>query len=64
VIDLMLKKSGSSIKTMVITSSQRNPLSFWPRHLEVKQVAKMGEKYGKIWKIGYFIELKKSLGHH
>jgi hypothetical protein len=23
---------------------------------EVKQVAKTGEKYGKIWKTGYFIE--------
>jgi hypothetical protein len=52
----MLKKIRSSIKTMVITSSQWHPLSFWPRPFEVKQVAKTGEKYGKIWKIGYFIE--------
>jgi hypothetical protein len=44
VIDLMLKKSGPSIKTMVITSSQRHPLSFWPRPFEVKQVAEMGKK--------------------
>jgi hypothetical protein len=36
---------------MVITSSQRDPLSFWSRPFEVKQVAKMDEKYGKIWKI-------------
>jgi hypothetical protein len=56
VIDLMLKKSGSRIKTMVITSSQRHPLRFWRRPFEVKQVAEMGEKYGTIWKIGYFIE--------
>jgi hypothetical protein len=48
VIDIMLNNSGSSIKTMVITSSQRVLLSFWPRPFEVKQVAKMGEKYGKI----------------
>jgi hypothetical protein len=26
--------------------------------------AKMDEKYGKIWKIGYLIEFKKSLGHY
>jgi hypothetical protein len=45
------QKSGLSIKTMVITSIQRYPLSFWPGPFEVKQVAKMGEKYGKIWKI-------------
>jgi hypothetical protein len=35
---------------MVVTSSQREPLSFWPRPLEVKQVAKMDEKEGKIGK--------------
>jgi hypothetical protein len=60
----MPKKSGSSIKTMVIISSQRAKLSFWPRPFEVKQVAKMGKKYRKIWKIGYFIKFQKSLGHH
>jgi hypothetical protein len=53
VIDLMPKKSGSSIKTMVTTSSQRDPLNFWPRPFEEKQWAKVREKYGKI---GYFIE--------
>jgi hypothetical protein len=36
---------------MVVTSSQREPLSFWPRPFEVKQVAKMGEKEGKIVKM-------------
>jgi hypothetical protein len=36
----------SSIETMVLTSSQS----------EVKRAAKMGEKEGKIRKIGYFIE--------
>jgi hypothetical protein len=41
---------------MVITSSQMDTLSFLPRPFEVKQVAKMGEKYGKIWKISYSIE--------
>jgi hypothetical protein len=57
VIDLMLKKYGSSIKTMVITTSQRDPLSFSPRPFEVKQVAKKDlKKYGKIWKIEYLIE--------
>jgi hypothetical protein len=30
--------------------------SFSPCPFEVKQVAKMDEKYGKIWKIGYLIE--------
>jgi hypothetical protein len=56
VIDLMPQKSGLRIKTMVITSSQREKLSFWPRPFEVKQGAKMGENYGKIKKMGYFIE--------
>jgi hypothetical protein len=56
VIDLMPKKSGSSIKTMVIISSQWDKLGFWQRPFEVKRVAKMGEKYGKIWKIRYFIK--------
>jgi hypothetical protein len=55
VIDLMSKKSVSSIKTMVIISSQRDKLGFWPRPYEVKRVAKIGERYVKIWKIGYFI---------
>jgi hypothetical protein len=41
---------------MVGTSSQREPLSFWPRPFEVKQVAKMGEKEWKFGKIGYLIE--------
>jgi hypothetical protein len=41
---------------MVVTSSQREPLSFWPRLFEVKRVAKMDEKEGKIRKIGYLIE--------
>jgi hypothetical protein len=41
---------------MVVTSSQREPLGFWPRPFEVKRVAKMGEKEGKIRKTGYFIE--------
>jgi hypothetical protein len=43
----MPQKSGLSIKTMVITSSQREKLSFWPYPLEVKLEAKMGENYGK-----------------
>jgi hypothetical protein len=61
----MPKKSGSSIKTMVIISSKINKLSFWPRPFEVKQVAKMGEKCGKIRKIEYFhyIFEKISVGH-
>jgi hypothetical protein len=46
---------------MVVTSSLREPLSFWPRPFEVKQVAKMDEKEGKIRKIVYFIEFEKSL---
>jgi hypothetical protein len=29
---------------------------FSHRPFELKQVAKMDEKYGKIWKIGYLIE--------
>jgi hypothetical protein len=37
---------------MLITSSQRDPLSFWPGPFEEKQMAKMGEKYRKIWKMG------------
>jgi hypothetical protein len=53
-----------SIKTMVVTSGQREPLSFLPCPFEVKQVAKMGEKEGKIRKIGYLIEFKKSLELH
>jgi hypothetical protein len=39
-----------------VTTSQRDPLSFSPRPFEVKQVAKMDEKYGKIWKNEYLIE--------
>jgi hypothetical protein len=49
---------------MVVTSGQREPLSFLPCPFEVKQVAKMGEKEGKIRKIGYLIEFKKSLELH
>jgi hypothetical protein len=56
VIDLMSQKSGLSIKTMVITSSQREKLSFLPRPFEVKQGAQIGENSGKITKIWYFIE--------
>jgi hypothetical protein len=41
---------------MVLTSSQREPFSFWPRPFEVKRVAKMDKKEGKIGKIEYFIE--------
>jgi hypothetical protein len=48
------------IETVVITS--RDQLSFWPRPFEVKREAKMGEKYGKIRKIGYLIEFYKRFG--
>jgi hypothetical protein len=41
---------------MFVTSSQREPLSFWQLPFEVKRVAKMDEKEGKIGKIGYLIE--------
>jgi hypothetical protein len=41
---------------MVVTSSQREPLNFWLRPFEVKRVAKMGKKEGKIRKIRYLIE--------
>jgi hypothetical protein len=61
VIDFILKKSGLRIKTMVITSSQRDPPRFWPRPFEVKQISKMGEKYGKIWKNLYFIEFLENI---
>jgi hypothetical protein len=44
VIDLMAQKSGLNIKTMVITSSQRDKLSFCPRPIEVKK----GLKWVKI----------------
>jgi hypothetical protein len=40
-----------SIKTMVVTSGQREPLSFLPCPFEVKQVAIMGEKEGKSGKL-------------
>jgi hypothetical protein len=40
---------------MVVTSSQREPLCFWPRLFEVKRVAKIGEKKEKIRKIEYLI---------
>jgi hypothetical protein len=59
VIDLMAKKSGSSIETMVITSIQMDTLSFWPRPFEVKRVAKMSKKYGTIWKIGFSFNFRK-----
>jgi hypothetical protein len=35
---------------MVVTPSQREPLSFWPRPFEVERVAKVDEKEGKIGK--------------
>jgi hypothetical protein len=33
---------------MLVSSSQREPLSIWPRLCEVKRVTKMDEKEGKI----------------
>jgi hypothetical protein len=52
VIDIILKNPSK----VVVTSSQREPLSLWPRPFEVKQVAKIDEKEGKIGKNGYLVE--------
>jgi hypothetical protein len=42
---------------MVIISSQRDKLGFWPRPYEVKQVAKMGENTGKSAKSNILLNL-------
>jgi hypothetical protein len=52
VIDIILKNPSK----VVVTSSQREPLSFWPLPFEVKQVAKMDEKEGKVGKNRYLVE--------
>jgi hypothetical protein len=44
---------------MVITSSQRHPLSFCPLPFEVKQFDEMGEKYGKIRKLDISLKFRK-----
>jgi hypothetical protein len=59
VIDLMPKEYGSSFKTVVIISSQRDKLGFWPRPYEVKRVAKMGENTGKSGKLDILLNFRK-----
>jgi hypothetical protein len=46
---------------MIVTSSQREPLGFWPRPFEVKRGAKIEKKKEKIRKTEYFDEFFKKI---